>query len=84
MQPAAQIQMKIPFQLTRIIRSTWMLCFHRNSKPAPHPRTVPAGHYDCFSPRSSMFTVYSPGDKLQIIALRSNSFCSPTGGTTNE
>jgi hypothetical protein len=66
-------------QLLRMLRPFQNLRWRRRNEPAQHP-----DHCKPFSPGRSLVTVYSPGDKLQIVALRPDEIRNFKGGVTNE
>jgi hypothetical protein len=66
-------------QLLRMLRPFRNLGRRRRNEPAQHP-----DYCKLFAPGRSLVTVYLPGDKLQIVALRPDSIRNFKGGVTNE
>ena len=77
--PLPPIQMNTLSQLLRVLRPFRNLLWRRKNEPAQHP-----DYCKPFAPGRSLVTVYSPGDKLQIVALRPDSVRNFKGVVTNE
>jgi hypothetical protein len=84
MHTAALIEMKVIDNLALFVASLPKRCFRRNRKPKPDPRVVCLNRSRPLLRPGSIITLHSPGDQLQVVALRLNEYKASQENIKNE